>query len=496
MSDPTARARRWPRRLGLATAVLLGTLGALLVPDPDPEVEATAGRRPFVWDEDARWAALEARFAAVRAGGCAAVRPEVDAGFASLDAGLDTLSATPRPPGHPDFEAVEASLFTLGPLVGACPARTTDFVERFARLRSIVKDQSLPWDASSQAARDQVYRLLYGGRMAVEELLLQLPEGSAEALTPGTDEPSQTPSTELLGVRVHSGDMLVSRGGAPTSAFIARGNDYPGNFSHVALLHVDDSGGASIIESHIEEGVVVSSMDDYLEDKKLRVMVLRLRADLPELRADPGLPHRAATDALEQARERHIPYDFEMDYGDHRTQFCSEVASAAYEPQGVRLWEGLTSMSSSGVTRWLAAFGVRQFETHGPSDLEYDPKVRVVAEWRDPETLYQDHVDNAVLDAMLEGAEQGDELAHDWRMLPLARLAKGWSVILNLFGGVGPVPEGMSATVALRAEALGERHGTIKAQTLRAAAALAAERGYRPPYWELVRLAREASRAR
>src|SRR2546423_7159921 len=111
--------------------------------------------------------------------------------------------------------------------------------------------------------------------------------GTPPLLT-GRDEPSQTPSTNLLGVALRSGDILVSRGGAATSALIARGNDFPGNFSHVALVHVDERNrAASVIEAHIERGVVISSVADYLADKKLRVMVLRLRGDLPRLVADP-----------------------------------------------------------------------------------------------------------------------------------------------------------------------------------------------------------------
>src|SRR5439155_7958349 len=115
------------------------------------------------------------------------------------------------------------------------------------------------------------------------------------------DEPSATPAIDVLGLTLHSGDILVSRGGAPTSALIARGNDYPGNFSHVALLHVGEK-SASVIESHIERGVAVASLDEYLRDKKLRIMVLRLRTDLPAMRADPKLPHKAAIAAIEGAR--------------------------------------------------------------------------------------------------------------------------------------------------------------------------------------------------
>lgn len=61
---------------------------------------------------------------------------------------------------------------------------------------------------------------------------------------------------------------MLSRGGAPTSALISRGSDYPGNFSHVALVYVDPKTKvASIIEAHIEVGVAIASLEEYMNDK-------------------------------------------------------------------------------------------------------------------------------------------------------------------------------------------------------------------------------------
>jgi hypothetical protein len=236
----------------------------------------------------------------------------------------------------------------------------------------------------------------------------------------------------------------------------------------------------------------VQAVDDWMTDAKLRILLLRPRPDLPPLLENPPLPHEVATPALEAARARHIPYDFAMDHRDHTRQFCSEVASSNYAAHGVQLWQGLTSMSTSGVVRWLGAFGVRTYETHGPSDLEYDPQLAAVVEWRDPETLFQDHVDNAVIDAMLEGAEHGDEVEHTWYLLAPTRLTKAWSVLLNGFGLVGPVPEGMSATQALRALWLEARHHAVREATLQRVDAMQASLGHRPPYWALVSTARAA----
>jgi hypothetical protein len=222
-------------------------------------------------------------------------------------------------------------------------------------------------------------------------------------------------------------------------------------------------------------------------------MVLRPRATLPQLARDPLLPHRAATAIMDRARAGHIPYDFTMDYRDPSRLFCSEVASSAYRDQGVELWMGISTISGEGLRRWLGGFGVRHFETQEPSDLEYDPQLVVVAEWRDPALLFRDHVDNAVTDVMLEGAERGDRLGYPWYQLPAGRLAKGWSVAMTQLGRSGPIPEGMSAPAALRNRSYAARHAALADAVHSAATAWQQDRGYPPPYWTLVDLARKAA---
>lgn len=467
----------------------------LLIPSSEPAPPVVGESKAFAWQQDQYWSGLEARFREAHAQPCESLSMQVKAGLAREQNLLAALSLQNFDPAAPVFAEIETTFFALAPMIAACPSYLQSYVTLQSQLRAAVKEQSEKWNLSEAAARIRLYRLLYGSRAAVEEAMLQAPPDSLLALTWGENEPSQTPATKILGVTIHSGDILVSRGGAPTSALIARGNDYPGNFSHIALVHVDENTGlASIVEAHIERGVAISTLEEYLKDKKLRLLVLRLRADLPALVAKPMLPHQAATQALQQIHEQHIPYDFEMNYRDHARLFCSEVASAAYEKLDVNLWMGISHISSPGVMSWLSAFGVKHFETQEPADLEYDPQLRVIAEWRDPETLWQDHVDNAVIDAMLEGAEEGNRLEYAWHKLPLARMAKAYSFLLNAIGKVGPIPEGMSATAALRNEQFSKTHLALKEKVLYGAKNFEQEKGYRPPYWELVNFAREAIR--
>ena len=74
----------------------------------------------------------------------------------------------------------------------------------------------------------------------------------------------------------------------------------------------------------------------------------------------------------------------------------------------------------------------------------------------------------------------------------MASIMKAYSLALNTAGRPGPVPEGMSATTALRSKWLDEQHQAIKAEVLRRAEAFAAKLGYEPPYWQLFEMARAA----
>ncbi len=491
MDEPAPDPSPWPRRAKRLGLGLLATLAVLFIPECPPEVPQGPGAEPFVWDQDALWSQLEGLRDHVASAGCT---PGAAPHLQRLGEQLDALERDMPGPSDERWQQLESKVFETAAIVAACGDGLEPFLAHRHRLRQVAKEASRQWPVDPDG-RNRLYRLLYGARAAVEEVLLQVEASPSLALELSPAQPAATPKTTIEGVEIHSGDLLLSRGGAPTSAMIARGSDHPGNFSHVALVHVDESGTALAIEAHIERGVAIADAKAYFADKKLRIAVLRLRADHPALVANPMLPHEAATASLAEARRRHIPYDFTMDFEDDTEQFCSEVASDAYGDQGVQLWRHMSTFSSPGLARWLASFGVTHFQTHGPSDLEYDPQLRVVAEWHDPQTLLDDHIDSAVIDAMLEQAEAGAEVEHNPWMLPVARVLKGYSALLNIFGAEGPIPEGMSATTGLRVQWLQARHATIEKGVISRMKAYEQEHGRRPPYWTLVAMAREAAKA-
>ncbi|OQX95154.1 hypothetical protein B6I21_06910, partial [candidate division KSB1 bacterium 4572_119] len=293
------------RIVGILIFIIILLYFILLIPESPPSVHIETDNQPFVWNQDSLWFALEKRFIKARQTGCDLLADSISELLLKNHKLLDLIGSNPLKPEDRKFTLLEIGMFDLAPLIAACPHRMSDYVELFSRLRAIVKHQSQNWDMNRAEARETIYRLLYGGRAALEEVMLQAPRETIPACITGSDVSSVTPSANMLGVSIHSGDILVSRGGAPTSAFIARGNDYPGNFSHIALVHVDEkTNRASIIEAHIQQGVAIATLAEYLRDTKLRIMVLRMRADLPQLIADPMLPHKAASLSLNEAITR------------------------------------------------------------------------------------------------------------------------------------------------------------------------------------------------
>ena len=475
---------------------LLGVLALTLFFRPEPSLSqlSPAQSQPFKWDRAQLFKALERDFNKARASSLETTALEMstleDEGQSILSAIVGSGEKVP----FEDLARLETIQFRLAARaathVSLLP-RAQEFINS-ARIR--VMQAARSWPVNRTDVHEGIYRVIYGGRTAIEEALAQNQSSSFPSLIVIENVPSSTPSTLVRGVKVHSGDIILSRGGAPTSALIARGNNFPGNFSHAALVYVDPQTGIpTVIESLIERGVVLTSLEEFLQYKSLRILLLRLWPEHPALREDPQAPHEAASFMLSRVQDKHIPYDFPMDWKDPTRFFCSEVPYHAYRSVGIDLWAYQSRISSPGLVNWLGSMGVRHFTTLVPTDLEYDPRLAVVAEWRNLETLRQDRFDNVTMDALLEGAEKGDRLTYAWYKLPVAKIVKGWSLLQSVLGVTPKIPKGMSASTALRVDVLTNQiHPPLRTDIEEAATKFKEANGYEAPYWALMDLARNA----
>lgn len=474
--------------------ILLVSYFVLMIPDFQNKTIIKMNAAPFAWNNDAAWQILENNFTAAKKLHSNEVDSTIQLLFIKEEQLLKTIASDKLNPSNSSLDELLDNYFKLASLIAARPLQRDHLLVVNNQIRNQIKLQSRQWNMNDRVSRNSLYKILYGIRAATEEVLLQTATIPFDPVMLVTDEPSSAPFTKLFNIKVHSGDLLLSRGGAEVSALISRGNNYPGNFSHVALIYVDEKTNIPyLIEAHIEKGVAISSAQQYISDKKLRFMVLRPSAGLQAIKQKLMLPHLAAKYAFEQLQKRHIPYDFKMNFNDTSAMFCSEVGSYAYKQMGIQLWKTSSVISSQGVVNWLSAFGVENFVTKMPADLEYDNQLAVVAEWRNPETLLKDHIDNAVMDALLEKADGGMQIRYNSWQLPFVRLVKVYCKIKNAFGKTGLIPEGMSATQALKNQEFVSLYKVVKWKTEFLIEQFIKQKHYNPPYWQMVKLAKGAA---
>jgi hypothetical protein len=197
--------------------------------------------------------------------------------------------------------------------------------------------------------------------------------------------PCPSPSTTLNSIETCQGDLILSKGTAASSAFLARMTNDPGNYSHATIGFIDGSNSKLYkLESFIADGVKLRRANPLAESPDAtKVAFMRAKAE--------WLSEKGA-DAIEQAIEEYkiitgarsikelenlplVPYDFRVDATDPSTQFCSEVAYVTYKktvpenenPYGTPWW----SLVSEGPKHELLVNFLNTTDFFpAPSDIE------------------------------------------------------------------------------------------------------------------------------
>lgn len=148
---------RTRRRVRVLTAVPVVALGALLWPAPQPALPAApTGARPFVWNRDTLWVALEASFTQARAAGCPKDRI-ASGGFASVDSMLVRLRTERVAATEPLLDSLESAFFHLAPGVAACGTRAGEYVALQERFREAIKWSRRHGTTSSASSRPRSF---------------------------------------------------------------------------------------------------------------------------------------------------------------------------------------------------------------------------------------------------------------------------------------------------------------------------------------------------
>ena len=202
-----------------------------------------------------------------------------------------------------------------------------------------------------------------------------------------------------------SGDIILSRGKAYTSAAISSLGEFDTQFSHLSVVYRDDSGKLWTVESHIEVGAFVRPIEDHINDKNFRSVIYRFDDEYLAYEASKFIYFKVknASDTT-----GNIFYDFAFDQESSENLFCSEIASHAFDHVSrdqVRL-PMFKSKLQSRKPRFVQKLGIKSLESFVPSDIEVDPRFKMLAEWKHAAGIQDALEKDAVLRAMYEWNEK------------------------------------------------------------------------------------------
>ena len=177
-----------------------------------------------------------------------------------------------------------------------------------------------------------------------------------------------------------SGDIIIVRTSSFVSAIISRIGDNDGQFSHAAMLYIDSKGNKQIIEALNSHGVVIKPFDEWRKnDRHARILLFRYR--------DESLARKSAQKLYALIHRRWelkdpILYDFKM-IPKSDEFFCSELVQYGFRLGGEsRIPTFPTSFYAFSNHTFLDDMTIEATRAFAPSDMEVEPLVDLVAEWR------------------------------------------------------------------------------------------------------------------
>ncbi len=278
-------------------------------------------------------------------------------------------------------------------------------LQQFHRTHLLQKDCSV-------AARGALRAVRFAEDTLHHQNYLRKAEGESfpdSAFSEGNLQVKRNPRFSKFNLKddLKSGDVILTRGNAFTSAAIASLGEFDTQFSHISIVHRDEKGELWTVEAHIEVGSFVRPLQDHIDDKNFRTMIYRFE--------DEKIAQEAAKFIFEKVRKAsdstgNILYDFGFDQDNSEKLFCSEVVSHAFEKSSNGSVK-IPLYRSHLMTRkpeFVKNLEITVEESFIPADIEVDPRFSVIAEWRDPAKIQNILEKDAIIHGMFRWNDELD----------------------------------------------------------------------------------------
>lgn len=397
-----------------------------------------------------------------------------------LNQKLDNMELELTEPDSPMLDSISYHINKLSALASLVPNKINEFEGDVFRWRRLLKYQSRYWDISSKSAGNRLYQLMVESRLAFESALVQSNYPTVAWSTAFADGGFQTKIVKSI--TFQSGDILAFNLQRENNLGLSFRRDMPNAYDHLGSVYIQGTEAYVTYVDH-ELGLQSYPLDTFVSSLAPNGMILRVRQDIQPMIENPELPIMVAASLFGMAQEGKYKFDFRYDLETRNYLYDWEMLNNLFKkydltigPEKIRFNTHTINLGPSKIN-------------HEPFEMEYDPKLIVAGEWYETKTLYDQRVLTAATSTLiLSNNEAG--FVNPWK-LPMYRVIKAYSMILNQFGANGPIPKGVSAQTHMVRVALVKQQKKALTELKKELAKYESEQNHKATYLKMLQSAKE-----
>ena len=397
-----------------------------------------------------------------------------------LNQHLDELLLQLTEPDDPILDSISYHINKLSALASLVPNKINEFEYDVSHWRKLLKYQSRFWDTSNETVNKRFFQLISESRLAFESALIQ---SSTELTAISTTDAINTSSTKTIGkLQFKSGDIIAFNLAPKNDPYVSYIRELPNVYKHLGSIHITESTAEITYIDH-KLGAINIALEEFVNITATQGAILRLRDDIPVVLQNPMIAEMVASSIYSMASEGTYKYDYIFDSGTQNALYDWELINSAYKVHNIdfdldQFIKGSYSINLGDYQEHLTAF-----------EIEFDHRFVIAGEWYNSKQLYETRLLTAATSSII----QSDKKAafKNPFLLPIYRLVKGYSLIIQQLGFEGAIPGGITAQTQLVYDVLEKEQNELAEKLEFELAKYEADQKHKATYLKILQKAEE-----
>lgn len=311
---------------------------------------------------------------------------------------------------------IQKDLYELNPLEFNVYIEQKSLNENVARLFVLKKSlrfslNSLPDDSAEKERLSESVKTVLSSIRYLEDYLFELLQQTltlkidTKKILPFSDNDIFVQHDRSFRNKIASlktGDVLLMRGTAFSSAMISRVGEAPLTYSHMAMVYLDPANGKPyIIESMLNSGFKKTELKPEHFKDQARVSVYRSK-DIELAKKAGEFGNAQYENGIKTGKP--LEYDITMGLEENCKYYCSKFVSWAYNSVAKKtIIPEYPSRLLNKNRNYALSLGIPTSSTYtfSPADIDLDTTFDFVYEYRNPNMTTALHMDDLIVDKML-----------------------------------------------------------------------------------------------